>query len=112
MARHRIMNLRRRKPSDSLYMLLDTMCDAFGGIILLAVLVALLTSGDRRQTPPSADSTERLQRRVALAQTILQQSVQLAASLHATANDPRWKNQVTLLAARQELDQQVKRIRE
>jgi hypothetical protein len=106
------MNLRRRKPSDSLYMLLDTMCDAFGGIILLAVLVVLLTSEERIQNTPSADSTQRLQRRVALAQTNLQQSLQLAASLHATANDARWKNQVTLLAERQELDQQIKRIRE
>jgi hypothetical protein len=33
------MNLRQRKPQDSLDMLLDTMCNTFGGIILLAVLV-------------------------------------------------------------------------
>ena len=42
-----LMNLRRKQPPDSLYMLLDTMCNAFGGIILLAVLVTLLTSKER-----------------------------------------------------------------
>ena len=38
------MNLRRKTPPDSLYLLLDTLCNAFGGIILLAVLVVLLTT--------------------------------------------------------------------
>jgi hypothetical protein len=46
------MNLRRKKPADSLYMLLDTMCNAFGGIILLAVLVVLLTSNEKSQSNP------------------------------------------------------------
>jgi hypothetical protein len=106
------MNLRRRKPHDSLYMLLDTMCNAFGGIILLAVLVVLLTSKEKIQSAASADSTEMLQRRVALAQTNLQQSLQLAASLHAQANDDRWKGQVPLLATRRQLEDDIKRLRE
>jgi hypothetical protein len=106
------MNLRNRKPSDSLYMLLDTMCDAFGGIILLAVLVVLLTNEEKIQNATRSDTSEMMQRRVALAQTNLQQSLQLAASLHATANDDRWKNQVELLAQRQQLEDEIKRIRE
>ena len=106
------MNLRRRKPSDSLYMLLDTMCDAFGGIILLAVLVVLLTNEEKIQNATPSQSTEMMQRRVALAQTNLQKSLQLAASLHATAGDDRWKNQVSLLAERQQLEDQIKGIRE
>jgi hypothetical protein len=105
------MNLRRRKPHDSLYMLLDTMCNAFGGIILLAVLVVLLTSKEKIQSASAADATE-MQRRVELAQTNLQQSLELAASLHAQANDDRWKTQVSLLATRQQLDDQIKLIRE
>jgi hypothetical protein len=105
------MNLRRRKPHDSLYMLLDTMCNAFGGIILLAVLVVLLTSKAKTQSA-DADSTRLLERRIALAQTNLQQSLQLAASLHAQAGDPRWKAQVSLLAERQQLDEELKAIRE
>ncbi|HWD94076.1 MAG TPA: hypothetical protein VG938_17220 [Verrucomicrobiae bacterium] len=105
------MNLRRRKPHDSLYMLLDTMCNAFGGIILLAVLVVLLTSRSKTQSA-TADSTRLLERRIALAQTNLQQSLQLAASLHAQAGDDRWKAQVSLLAERQQLEEELKAIRE
>jgi len=33
---------RRTQPADSLDLLLDTMCNAFGGIIMIAILVALL----------------------------------------------------------------------
>jgi hypothetical protein len=106
------MNLRRRKPHDSLYMLLDTMCNAFGGIILLAVLVVLLTSKEKTQNAAAADSTEMLQRRVALAQTNLQQSLRLIASLHAKAGDARWKTQVSLLVTRQQLEDEIKLIRE
>ena len=52
------MNLRRKRPPDSLYMLLDTMCNAFGGIILLAVLVTLLTSNERQiRAAASTDSS-------------------------------------------------------
>ena len=106
------MNLRHRKPHDSLYMLLDTMCNAFGGIILLAVLVVLLTSREKIQRITDADSTQALQRRLELAQTNLQESLQLTASLHTTANDDRWKDQVSLLAARQQLEDDIKRLRE
>jgi hypothetical protein len=106
------MNLRRRKPHDSLYMLLDTMCNAFGGIILLAVLVVLLTSKEKTESANSTDSTAMLQRRLAIAQTNLQQSLQLAASLHTQANDDRWKSQVSLLATRQQLENEIKLVRD
>ncbi len=105
------MNLRRRKPHDSLYMLLDTMCNAFGGIILLAVLVVLLTSKEKTQSATAADSRE-LQRRVELAETNLQQSLQLSATLHAQANDDRWKNQVSLLSTRQQLENNLQQLRD
>jgi hypothetical protein len=36
------MGRKIRNPDDSLEMLLDTMCNAFGGIILIAILIALL----------------------------------------------------------------------
>ena len=106
------MNLRRKKPNDSLYMLLDTMCNAFGGIILLAVLVVLLTSKERSQNGTSSDTQEMLQRRLAIAMTNLEQSVQLNAVLHAKTNDNRWKDQITLLSARKDLQNQLKQIRE
>jgi hypothetical protein len=106
------MNLRHRKPHDSLYMLLDTMCNAFGGIILLAVLVVLLTSREKIQrATTNADSTQMLQRRLEIAQTNLQQSLQRTASLHTQANDDRWKTQVPLLATRQQLEDEIKNLR-
>jgi hypothetical protein len=106
------MNLRRRKPHDSLYMLLDTMCNAFGGIILLAVLVVLLTSKEKSQSAVTGDSLERLQRRVALAQANLQESLQLAASLQARTTDSNEKEQLALLDQRKQLQDEIKLIRD
>lgn len=56
------MSLRRQKPKDSLDLLLDTMCNTFGGIILIAILVALL-SGNRIQMTPRAVSADVVQMR-------------------------------------------------
>jgi hypothetical protein len=107
------MNLRRKRPADSLYMLLDTMCNAFGGIILLAVMVTLLTSKERgSQTETSHDTKEMLQRRLALAQTSLEHSLQLFASLQAKATDDRWRKQVALLATRKEVQEALQQIRD
>ena len=106
------MNLRRKPPGDSLYLLLDTLCNAFGGIILLAVLVVLLTSKEKSQSATASDSQEMLQRRLALAETNLQLSLELAASLNAKANDPRWKQQMTLLSTRKELQDSIQQIRD
>jgi hypothetical protein len=107
------MNLRRQRPNDSLDMLLDTMCNTFGGIILLAVLVTLLTSREREiRGGTTSDSREMLQRRLAIAQTNLQQSLQLSASLQAKAGDQKWKKQITLLSTRKELQDELQQIRE
>ncbi|MGB7747420.1 MAG: hypothetical protein WBN75_09045 [Verrucomicrobiia bacterium] len=106
------MNLRRKTPPDSLYLLLDTLCNAFGGIILLAVLVVLLTSKEKTQSSKAADSREMMQRRLAIAQTDLQKSQQLAASLRAKANDERVKQQVALLSTRKDLQDAIQQTRE
>jgi hypothetical protein len=106
------MSLRRKTPGDSLYLLLDTLCNAFGGIILLAVLVVLLTSKVKTQSATSSDSRDMLQRRLALAQTNLQQSLQLAASLQTKTNDDRWKAQVALISERKELQDALQQARD
>jgi len=106
------MNLRRKMPPDSLYLLLDTLCNAFGGIILLAVLVVLLTSKEKTQSSKAADSQEMLQRRLAIAQTDLQKSQQLAVSLKAKANDERFKQQVALLSTRKDLQDAIQQTRD
>jgi hypothetical protein len=79
-------------------------------IILLAVLVVLLTSKEKSQSATASDSQEMLQRRLALAETNLQQSLQLAASLNTKANDARWKQQMTLLSTRKELQDSIQQI--
>ena len=107
------MNLRRKRPNDSLDMLLDTMCNTFGGIILLAVLVTLLTSRERHGNAATAsDTQEMLQRRVAMAQADLRHAIELQTSLQAKADDGRWKTQVSLLSTRQQIQDQFKTIRE
>jgi len=107
------MNIRRKRPPDSLYMLLDTMCNAFGGIILLAVLVTLLTSTEKQSHgKTAADTQEMLQRRLALAETNLQESLQLFRSLQAKANNDRWKKQVALLATRKKLQVTLQQTRD
>jgi len=106
------MNLRRKTPPDSLYLLLDTLCNAFGGIILLAVLVVLLTSKEKTQSSKAADSQEMLQRRLSIAQTDLKKSQQLAASLQSKANDERVKQQVTLLSTRKDLQDSIQQTRD
>jgi hypothetical protein len=107
------MNIRRKRPHDSLYMLLDTMCNAFGGIILLAVLVTLLTNQERESRAAAASGTqEMLQRRLALAETNLQRALDLAASLQARAADPRRREQVALLDSRSQLEAGIRQIRD
>ena len=93
-------------------MLLDTMCNAFGGIILLAVLVVLLTSKEKSQSAVTGDSLERLQRRVALAQANLQESLQLAATLQSRTTSATEKEQLALLDTRKQLQDQIKLIRD
>jgi hypothetical protein len=106
------MNLRRKKPSDSLYMLLDTMCNAFGGIILLAVLVVLLTSNEKSQSTNASETIEMLERRTEVAEDNLQKALELRAALQTKADDARWKTQMSLLATRQQLQEETKAIRE
>lgn len=107
------MNLRRQRPSDSLDMLLDTMCNTFGGIILLAVLVTLLTSRERHDHAAStSDTQEMLERRLSVAQADLQQALELQQSLQTRTNDSRWRIQVSLLAARQEIQNEIRAVRE
>lgn len=57
--------MRRRSlaPKDSLDLLLDTMCNAFGGIVLMAILIALLiqdTNTDNPSTPSNQRETARI----------------------------------------------------
>jgi hypothetical protein len=106
------MNIRHKKPPDSLYMLLDTMCNAFGGIILLAVLVTLLTSKEKNAggSPPEVNAGL-VERQLQLAETNLQHALEFSASLQAQAGSVRLKEQFDLLATRKELQAQMANLR-
>ena len=59
------MNRKAASSGDSLDLLLDTICNTFGGILFIAMLVAILTnqvSRDIAPTIPSADSSRELRR--------------------------------------------------
>ena len=60
------MRRRSRPPKDSLDLLLDTMCNAFGGIVLIAILVAILIEkpGDESSKSPASgkESLEKLRK--------------------------------------------------
>ena len=80
----------RNKPADSLDLLLDTMCNTFGGIILIAILVALIAR-DNPVSPLSAGlkaSGEMQERRLAIAEADLAAARALRDSLAVPA-DPR-----------------------
>ena len=72
---------RSRGPGDSLDLLLDTICNSFGGIIFIACLVAILA----RDTPPApasamaAADASMLARRIRVAEDDLQQLEALAS---------------------------------
>ena len=60
------MTRRQVQQGDSLEMLLDTMCNTFGGIILIALLIALLA----RETKVSEAETRRVTESTAISRGI------------------------------------------
>jgi hypothetical protein len=73
--------VRQKSPSNSLDLLLDTMCNAFGGIILIAIMIVLLSS-DVVESPVSGQSfpdKDSIERQIATAQKTI-------SDLHAQKN--------------------------
>jgi hypothetical protein len=105
------MNLRRRQSKDSLDLLLDTMCNAFGGVILLAVLVALLARGTREQEGGADGVAQQiLDRRVTRAETQLESLKQaLATGADELASN---RNVVDLLSERETRREQLESLRQ
>ena len=99
----------RRRPapqSDSLEMLLDTMCNTFGGIILIALLIALLTN-ESRVTESEArrltENTAMLDRRIEQARRELSQARARQAELDRRVTDPTQVNLLQLIDQRERL---------
>lgn len=75
-----------RTASDSLDLLLDTMCSIFGGIILIAIFIVLVTQDRTDNTPetPSA-ADEMLQRKISVATQDLAEARKLKEALESAA---------------------------
>jgi hypothetical protein len=87
-------------------MLLDTMCNTFGGIILIALLIALLAREARNSQAETRAITENaalLQRQVQQAQDELGQARLLQQQLAQRAADPAASNLLSLVQRRQQL---------
>ncbi len=98
------MSFRRQVPVDSLNMLLDTMCNAFGGIVLIAVLLAVLTNHQNESASQAAtDSSEILQRRISMAETNLATAMQEHTMLLASTKDAQLQERLRLLQEQRRL---------
>lgn len=67
--------------SDSLELLLDTVCSMFGAILLIAILVALMAKTTSVESESDQASVEIVQRRIDIAQKDLAQILQLKAAI-------------------------------
>ncbi len=105
------MSLRHKRLSDSLDMLLDTMCNTFGGIILLAVMVTLLARRERQAgTVNNTESVKIQQHQLSIAKDSLSRSIQLRDQLKQKAFSGDWKTQVALLRSRQEIQFEIQKL--
>jgi hypothetical protein len=81
------MKAARFRSGDSLDLLLDTMCNTFGGIIMIAILVALLAQKSPSPIVPAERArSEMTERRLANAETELAAARALRAQLEVTAS--------------------------
>jgi hypothetical protein len=90
-----------RSNSDSLELLLDTVCSMFGAIVLIAILVALLAQTAKVMPASAQASAEMVQRRIATAEADLAQLTALLKPLVVSAGDPT----AALAAEKRQLEQ-------
>jgi hypothetical protein len=85
------MRFLRSKRGDSLDLLLDTMCNAFGGIVLIAILITLLTRETRRQFDERSSDLDRelVERQIASLQSDIKEANEyLARQASSVSVDP------------------------
>lgn len=90
-----------RNSSDSLELLLDTVCSMFGAILLIAILVALMAQTTKVVSSSDQASAEMLRRKIATAEADLAETRRLAARIAAPAENPT----TALAAEKQQLEQ-------
>jgi hypothetical protein len=101
------MSRRRQKPLDSLELLLDTMCNTFGGIIMIALLIALLS----RDTDANASATELFKKQLEQTERQIVEAESLR-SRFAESADTNLLEAIELLRAREELQRKIEEARQ
>lgn len=99
----------RGTPTDSLDLLLDTLCNVFGGIILIACLLALLTRDKKGETAKivSGSQGQLLERRIEAATEEIAGLKQLLMELDRAGDSPLRK----LASERDSLKETLERLR-
>jgi hypothetical protein len=100
------MSRRRRHQPDSLELLLDTMCNTFGGIIMIALLIALLS----RDTNSEAVTEESARKQMEQIEKQVTEAEQLQATLRSET-DTNASPAMALLTARDELRTKIEEAR-
>ncbi len=97
---------RRRAHPNSLELLLDTMCNTFGGIIMIALLIALL-SRDGEAGAREALRREAAEKRLAMARGQAEEARELRRRLLGEGVSPEAAATLALLAERDELRRRI-----
>lgn len=107
------MSLRHAKPPDSLELLLDTMCNLFGGVVLLAVLVTLLAKQEKgAEVDVNAESRAMLQKRIAQVEAEQYDLRSKQDELEAQIAANPAKERLSMLSERKQLQRQLDLLRE
>lgn len=79
------MNIRRRSLTDSMQLLVDTICNLFGSIVIISLLMAVIA----KDVPPdaSANASADLQRQIQQAQSQLDESRHFQSTVQPSAED-------------------------
>jgi len=104
------MNLRRRGHADSLELLLNTMCNTFGGIVMISLVMALL-AGDTSSEEAASSRAANWQQQIDQATAALGEASRLQATLAANQSEATDRlalsAEVSKLAERVKADQQI-----
>ena len=100
------MSRRLPEQSDSLEMLLDTMCNTFGGIILIALMISLIAKDAepaKELTDAEVVAKELQERKLQQAKEELKQAQMFNQKLAAQLGDPGRAEQIKLLERREDV---------
>src|SRR3954468_19116624 len=79
------MNIRRRSLTDSMQLLVDTICNLFGSIVIISLLMAIISKDVPADA--SAKASADLQRQIQQAQSELDESRRFQSTIQPSAED-------------------------